>query len=87
MPNFREDLRTRVVEQLTASLEEDKRMSYMLAMQGQPFQPMYVCLGSGRCMYPRTGEQQRVCAFCKRVEGNTSEADVKTIAKIFVGGN
>lgn len=57
-------------------------------LQDLPPLDVHVCLGPGRCMFPRQGADSRVCPFCLAYpQGRGTCMDVNTIAYKFIKGN
>ena len=85
---MRESTQKMMREQIAASVRARDLSDYGRAQEELPPLDVVVCLGPGRCMFPRQGSAGRVCAYCLRYpKGHNSAADVAEQTRRLISGN
>lgn len=86
----RPDLLAKVTSQIIDAVRIRDDAAYGRAIQGAAPVDLTICLGSGRCLFPRQGHESRICAFCYRYpsnRGSGAKGEPEKVAKIFCGGH
>jgi hypothetical protein len=88
MPAPRPDLLSDLGEAVGLAYNISLAGEYHRAMEGKGPMPVVVCLGSGRCLYPYSGSDKRVCAFCRALPGGfTGECNKDEALRQHIAGH
>lgn len=85
---MREPIRKMMHDQIVEAIEARDQSAYGRAVQGLAPVEITVCLGPGRCLFPKNGSEARICPFCLRYpSGRSSTTDIEAITDRFIKGN
>lgn len=84
----RPDLMLKIEPAVKNAYSIQRSTEFARAMEGNAPLDVVVCLGHGRCLYPRSGSEKRHCAFCKVMPaGFIAGENSAELVRQFVRGN